>query len=70
MLKVAPEAICVIEDAEAGVEAALAAGMTVIGITNSSPERLRASKSAKPTQNGAPSLGPGERELLPLRVGL
>jgi HAD superfamily hydrolase (TIGR01509 family) len=49
MLKVAPEAICVIEDAEAGVEAALAAGMTVIGITNSLPaERLaRASKVVK-----------------------
>jgi HAD superfamily hydrolase (TIGR01509 family) len=49
MLKVAPEAACVIEDAEAGVEAALAGGMTVIGITNSLPaERLaRATKVVK-----------------------
>ena len=49
MLNVAPQDACVIEDAEAGVEAALAAGMTVIGITNSLPaERLaRATKVVK-----------------------
>jgi HAD superfamily hydrolase (TIGR01509 family) len=45
-LGVAPESCCVIEDSEAGVEAARAAGMTVVGITHSLPaERLaRASK--------------------------
>ncbi len=41
LLGVAPGACCVIEDAAAGVEAALAAGMKVIAITNSLPrERL------------------------------
>jgi HAD superfamily hydrolase (TIGR01509 family) len=45
LLNVPPEACCVIEDAAAGVEAALAAGMTVIAITNSLPAEklLRAS---------------------------
>ncbi len=37
LLKVAPEQCWVIEDAAFGVEAALAAGMRVIGITNSLP---------------------------------
>ena len=37
LLGVAPAGCCVIEDSEAGVEAGLAAGMTVIGITNSLP---------------------------------
>jgi HAD superfamily hydrolase (TIGR01509 family) len=42
LLKVAPGECCVIEDAAAGVEAAISAGMTVIGITNSLPkEKLR-----------------------------
>lgn len=35
LLGVAPQTCCVIEDAAAGVEAALAAGMKVIAITNS-----------------------------------
>jgi HAD superfamily hydrolase (TIGR01509 family) len=38
LLKVAPAECCVIEDAAAGVEAARAAGMTVIAITNSLPK--------------------------------
>ena len=37
LLDVAPAGCCVIEDSEAGVEAGIAAGMTVIGITNSLP---------------------------------
>jgi beta-phosphoglucomutase family hydrolase len=37
LLKVEPSRCCVVEDAEAGVEGALAAGMTAIGITNSLP---------------------------------
>ncbi|MBI3416041.1 MAG: HAD family phosphatase [Verrucomicrobia bacterium] len=37
LLAVAPDECCVIEDSRAGVEAALAAGMTVIAITNSLP---------------------------------
>ena len=37
LLKVAPQACCVIEDSAAGVEAAIAAGMTAIAITNSLP---------------------------------
>ncbi|MGZ8940783.1 MAG: HAD family hydrolase, partial [Limisphaerales bacterium] len=37
LLQVRPEECCVIEDSAAGVEAAIAAGMTVIGITNSIP---------------------------------
>jgi HAD superfamily hydrolase (TIGR01509 family) len=37
LLQVAPSACCVIEDAVVGVEAALAAGMSVIAITNSLP---------------------------------
>jgi HAD superfamily hydrolase (TIGR01509 family) len=37
MLKVPPNECCVIEDSAAGVEAARAAGMTVIAITNSLP---------------------------------
>jgi HAD superfamily hydrolase (TIGR01509 family) len=42
LLGVTPESCCVIEDSEAGVEAGLAAGMTVIAITNSLPAaRLR-----------------------------
>ena len=41
LLQVPPNSCCVIEDAAAGVEAALAAGMSVIGITNSlSAEKL------------------------------
>jgi len=41
MLGVAPQECCVIEDSAAGVEAALAAKMTVIAITNSlPPEKL------------------------------
>ena len=46
LLAVAPNDCCVIEDSAAGVEAGLAAGMTVIAITNSlPPEKLsRASK--------------------------
>jgi len=47
LLGVAPESCCVIEDSVAGVEAGLAAGMTVIAITNSLPaQRLtRASRT-------------------------
>jgi len=42
LLNVAPTDCCVIEDSEAGVEAGIAAGMTVVGITNSLPaERLK-----------------------------
>jgi HAD superfamily hydrolase (TIGR01509 family) len=37
LLGVSPQSCCVIEDAAAGVEAALAAGMSVIAITNSLP---------------------------------
>ena len=37
LLGAAPDACCVVEDSAAGVEAALAAGMTVIAITNSLP---------------------------------
>jgi len=37
LLEVKPADCCVIEDAAAGVEAAIAAGMTVIAITNSLP---------------------------------
>jgi HAD superfamily hydrolase (TIGR01509 family) len=37
LMKVSPQECCVIEDSAAGVEAAIAAGMTVIGITNSIP---------------------------------
>ena len=46
LLNVAAKDCCVIEDSAAGVEAGLAAGMTVIAITNSlSPEKLaRATK--------------------------
>jgi HAD superfamily hydrolase (TIGR01509 family) len=46
LLGVAPADCCVIEDSEAGVEAGIAAAMTVIGITNSLPaEKLaRATK--------------------------
>jgi len=41
LLEIPPAEICVIEDSAAGVEAALAAGMQVIGITNSlPPEKL------------------------------
>src|SRR6185312_2934763 len=45
LLKVDPGHCCVIEDAAAGVEAALSAGMQVIGITNS----LSAEKLARAT---------------------
>jgi HAD superfamily hydrolase (TIGR01509 family) len=38
LLKSAPADCCVIEDSAAGVEAAIAAGMTVIAITNSLPK--------------------------------
>jgi HAD superfamily hydrolase (TIGR01509 family) len=42
LLGVLPKECCVIEDSEAGVEAGLAAGMTVIAITNSlPPEKLK-----------------------------
>ena len=42
LLRRKPSECCVIEDSEAGVEAALSAGMKVIGITNSLPAtRLR-----------------------------
>ena len=37
LLKTQPNEICVIEDAVSGIEGALAAGMSVIGITNSLP---------------------------------
>jgi HAD superfamily hydrolase (TIGR01509 family) len=37
LLRVPPAECCVIEDSAAGVEAAISAGMTVIGITNSVP---------------------------------
>jgi beta-phosphoglucomutase family hydrolase len=37
LLKVPPATCCVVEDSQAGVTAARAAGMTVIGITNSLP---------------------------------
>ncbi len=49
LLGVAPKVCCVIEDSASGVEAALAAGMTVIAITNSlPPERLsRATRVVK-----------------------
>ncbi len=48
-LGVSPQACCVIEDSAAGVEAALAAGMSVIAITNSLPaEKLtRATRVVK-----------------------
>lgn len=45
LLKVSPDRCCVIEDAAAGVEAGLAAGMKVIAITNS----LSAEKLARAT---------------------
>jgi HAD superfamily hydrolase (TIGR01509 family) len=38
LLEVEPSGCCVIEDSAAGVEAAIAAGMTVIAITNSLPK--------------------------------
>jgi HAD superfamily hydrolase (TIGR01509 family) len=42
LLGVRPAECCVVEDSEAGVEAGLAAGMTVIAITNSLPaEKLK-----------------------------
>ncbi len=49
LLGVAPEHCCVIEDAAVGIEAALAAGMDVIAITNTLPaEKLsRASRVVK-----------------------
>jgi HAD superfamily hydrolase (TIGR01509 family) len=37
LLEVQPHRCCVLEDSVAGVEAAVAAGMTVVGITNSVP---------------------------------
>jgi HAD superfamily hydrolase (TIGR01509 family) len=45
LLKVEPERCCVIEDSVAGVTAARAAGMAVIGITNSVPRERLASAS-------------------------
>jgi HAD superfamily hydrolase (TIGR01509 family) len=39
LLRIQPNEICVIEDAVSGIEGALAAGMSVIGITNSLPAR-------------------------------
>lgn len=49
LLRVAPQDCCVIEDAAVGIEAALAAGMEVIAITNTLPaEKLsRASRIVK-----------------------
>jgi beta-phosphoglucomutase-like phosphatase (HAD superfamily) len=38
LLQSTPSECCVIEDSEAGVEAGLVAGMTVIAITNSLPK--------------------------------
>jgi beta-phosphoglucomutase family hydrolase len=46
LLDVKPATCCVVEDSEAGVEAGLAAGMTVIAITNSLP-REKLSRATK-----------------------
>jgi len=50
LLDVPPHACCVIEDSASGVDAALAAGMTVIAITNSLPaEKLSRATSVVET---------------------
>ena len=59
LLGVAPDACCVIEDSEAGVEAGLAAGMTVIAITNSLPaEKLKRAQKVVSTYDEIQSLLP------------
>ena len=57
LLDVPPHDCCVIEDSAAGVEAGMAAGMTVIAITNSLPaEKLRRATKMVRTYEEAESL--------------
>jgi len=57
LLAVAPNDCCVIEDSAAGVDAGLAAGMTVIAITNSLPaEKLKRATKVAGTYKGIESL--------------